>query len=230
MLLNNIFQAKFIERQNRFVGKWILNNQKILFHIGDTGRLAELLFPWNKILIQKMPSDGRKYPFRLIATKGLQNKFILLNSLLHSALIREYLQKQNISYQPEVIINNSKLDFLIANKIFVEVKWCSLIKKINNEFVWMFPDAPTKRWQKHLQELINLLQQWKECQIRFLLTNNVDKFCPNVHTDPEFSKLFYQFLQQGWKVNFLYARLEFKNNQVNISLHPQKVEILKKAY
>jgi DNA-binding sugar fermentation-stimulating protein len=69
-----------------------------------------------------MPSDGRKYPFRLIAAKGLQNKFILLNSLLHSALIREYLQKQNISYQPEVIINNSKLDFLIANKIFVEVK------------------------------------------------------------------------------------------------------------
>jgi len=94
----------------------------------------------------------------------------------------------------------------------------------------MFPDAPTKRWQKHLQELINLQQQWKECQIRFLLTNNVDKFCPNVQTVPEFSKLFYKFLQQGWKVSFLYAKLEFKNNQVNISLHPQKVEILKKAY
>jgi DNA-binding sugar fermentation-stimulating protein len=45
MILNNIYETKFIERQNRFVGKGILNNQEILFHIGDTGRLAELLFP-----------------------------------------------------------------------------------------------------------------------------------------------------------------------------------------
>jgi hypothetical protein len=26
----------------------------------------------NEILVQKIPSDGRKYPFRLIAAKGLE--------------------------------------------------------------------------------------------------------------------------------------------------------------
>jgi DNA-binding sugar fermentation-stimulating protein len=40
----------------------------------------------------------------------------LLNSLLHSALIREYLQKQGISYQAEVEVGNSKIDFYIENQ------------------------------------------------------------------------------------------------------------------
>ena len=226
MQLDNIFKAKFLERKNRFVGTWILNGKEIQFHIWDTGRLQELLFPGNNILVQKMPSDGRKYPFRLISAKGLKGYFILLNSLLHSALIREYLQKQNISYQAEVEVWNSKIDFYIENQWFVEIKGCSLIKNINWEFIWMFPDAPTTRWQKHLKELINLIKQGKQAQIWFLLTNNINKFRPNIDTDPIFSELFYEFLGLDWKVKFLYAKLDYYNNKVNLNLSEQKVKIL----
>ena len=226
MQLTNIFKAKFLERKNRFVGSGLLNGKKIQFHIWDTGRLQELLFPENEILIQKMPSDGRKYPFRLISAKGLKWEFILLNSLLHSALIREYLQKQGISYQAEVEVRNSKIDFYIENQWFVEIKGCSLIKKVNWEFIGMFPDAPTTRWQKHLQELINLAKQGKQAQIWFLLTNNVDKFQPNIDTDPVFSKLFFEFLHYGWKVKFLYARLDFQGSKVNLEVLDKKVDIV----
>ena len=226
MQLNNISKAKFLERKNRFVGIWLLDWKEIQFHIWDTGRLQELLFLNNEILIQKMPVDWRKYPFSLISAKGLQWDFILLNSLLHSALIREYLQKQNISYKPEVEVWNSKIDFYIEKQWFVEIKGCSLIKAINWEFVGMFPDAPTTRGQKHLQELINLVKQNKQAQIWFLLTNNVNKFKPNIDTDPLFSKLFYEFLHCGWKVKFLYARLDFQDNKVNLEVLDKKVDIV----
>jgi len=226
MQLNNISKAKFLERKNRFVGIWLLDWKEIQFHIWDTGRLQELLFSNNEILIQKMPVDWRKYPFRLISAKGLQWNFILLNSLLHSALIREYLQKQNISYKPEVEVWNSKIDFYIENQWFVEIKGCSLIKNINWEFIGMFPDAPTTRGQKHLQELIKLVKQGKQAQIWFLLTNDVNKFKPNIETDPVFSKLFYEFFNLWGKFKFLYAKLDYYNNQVKINVKEQKVEIL----
>jgi sugar fermentation stimulation protein A len=226
MILDNIFSAKFLSRKNRFVWEWILDDEIIKFHIWDTGRLQEVLFPQNEILLQKMPFDGRKYLFRLISAKWLKWNFILLNSLLHSALIREYLQKQKISYIPEVKVWGSKIDFIIKNEVFVEVKWCSLIKNINGEFVAMFPDAPTIRWQKHIQELINLLKWWKQAQIWFLLTNNVNKFKPNTDTDSVFSNLFYNFLNLGWKVKFLYAKLDYWNNQVKINIEDKKVKIL----
>jgi len=226
MKLENIYCAKFLERKNRFVWKWILNNQEVLFHIADTWRLKELLFNQNEILLQKLDWP-RKYKYRLISAKWLQWKFILLNSLLHSKLVREYLVLKNIEFKPEVVYNDSKLDFLVDNKIYVEVKGCSLIQKINNEFVWMFPDAPTKRWQKHLKELINLIKNWKQAQIWFLLTNNVSFFTPNYKTDPVFSNLFYQFVNLWWSVKFLYANLNYKKSIVDIFLTEKNVALLK---
>jgi len=198
MRLNNIFLVKFIERKNRFVWEGLLNWEKVLFHIWDTGRLQELLFKNNDILVQKMPDDGRKYQYRLVAAKWLQWEFILLNSLLHSALVREYLKENKLNYKAEVQVWESKIDFYIENIWFVEIKGCSLIKNINWEFIWMFPDAPTIRWQKHLKELLELKKQWKQAELWFLLTNNVNKFQANTETDPKFSELFYKFVSMWW--------------------------------
>ena len=226
MILENVFEVDFLERENRFVWVWLLNNKKIKFHIWDTWRLKELLFKWNKILVQKLSWWNRKYNFRLIWAKGLLWDYILLNSLLHSALIREYLTNKWISFKPEIKVGDSKIDFLIEDNLYVEIKGCSLIKKENWKFIAMFPDAPTTRWQKHLQELIQLTKNWKKAQIWFLLTNNVNIFKLNIETDPKFSKLFYEFLNLWWKVDFLYCKLEYKENRVSLVLNKKEVEIL----
>jgi DNA-binding sugar fermentation-stimulating protein len=47
-----------------------------------------------------------------------------------------------------------------------------------------------------LQELIKIKKETDfDAEILFLLTNNVEKFAPNSETDPDFAKLFYEFLK-----------------------------------
>ena len=227
MILNNVIEATFLERQNRFVWLWKIDNQLVKFHIWDTGALPNLLFAWNKILLQNLSWWKRKYNFRLIASKWILWNYILTNSLLHSALVREYLDKQNILYKPEVFVWNSRIDFLLEGETYVEIKWCTLFKKVNNEIFWMFPDAPTTRWQKHLQELIQLRKQGINTQIWFLLSEKIDKFMPNFEIDKNFSLLFNDFLFTWWKVNFLYANLRFYGRNLELSLGKlTNVEIL----
>ena len=240
MILNNVYEAKFVERLNRFVWKGILDWKETLFHIGDTGRLTELLTNWNEILIQRLEWNKRKYNFRLIGAKNLVNDWILLNSLLHSKLVEQYLQNLSIKYKKEVKVWDSRIDFLLIKEkefVFVEVKWCSLMKKLDDldiqtknlilvdkfwykNFVGLFPDAPTERGVKHLTELINLLKEWKRAEIWFLMMNKVKYFAPNIKTHPEFGVVFDRFLKSWGKVRFFQVILNFDLNkkQVKISL------------
>ncbi len=220
MIIKNINKAIFLKRLNRFVWKWLLNWKEILFHIWDTGRLWELLKENNKILIEKLTNTPkRKYSLRLISALNPNWNFVLVNSLLHSKLVEEYLKANKIPYQKEVKIWNSRIDFLLNKNIFVEIKWCSLI-------IWdtgLFPDAPTKRWTKHLEELIKILKNWGKAEIRFLAVDNIKYFSPNKETDPQFSKSFYNFLNNWGKVNFLKVNLSFLDNStLNVNLEKLK--------
>jgi len=67
----------------------------------------------------------------------------------------------------------------------------------------------------------------KKAELWFLLTNNVNKFTPNFEIDKKFSEKFYKFLENNWKVKFLYVILEFEENIVKLSLKERKIEILK---
>jgi len=222
MILNNIIQAKFIEKENRFVWIWKIDNKNIKFHIWDTGRLKELLFNWNDILVEKLEEKAdRKYNYRLICAKWLLWDFVLVNSLLHSNLIVEYFKNQNIDFKREIKYWDSRIDFLIWNT-FIEVKWVSLLEKENNEYIAKFPDAPTTRWQKHLQELIGINKIWKyKAKILFLFTNNVNKFKTNSKIDKKFSELFYKFIKFWWEVDFLFAKC-------NLRWSSLKIEVFKK--
>ncbi len=222
MILKNIYPAIFFNRINRFVWDWQLGQKNIQFHIWDTGRLSELLFSWNEILLQKLPENiNRKYLYRLIGVKNIHGNRSLLNSLLHSRLVEEYLKSYGLPYQKEIqIASGSRIDFLIDWKILVEIKGCSLIKW-NTGY---FPDAPTSRGVKHLQHLIKYLNQWKEAQVWFLLTNKVQFFAPNSQTDPQFALVFKKFLQSGGKIKFLDIKLIFDKNkkQVKVWLEENK--------
>ena len=218
MILDNIFEGTFVVRKNRFVWIWRINNQEIQFHIWDTGRLTNLLTKWNDILLQKMPSNGRKYNFRLIASRWLLKNYVLTNSLLHSALVREYLKNKWFEYKPEVKVGSSRLDFLVNEKIYVEIKWCTLFRKVNDDIVGLFPDAPTARGRKHLQELIQLIKSGLNSEIWFLLAQPANKFSPNCEIDKHFAQLFKTFISLGWKVRFFEIKLIYDDRNVELKL------------
>jgi sugar fermentation stimulation protein A len=89
---------------------------------------------------------------------------------------------------PEYTLGPSRFDFLCVDakkrKHLVEVKACSLIEY----GIAMFPDAPSGRALKHLEELAELTRLGYRCHVLFVIVHSKPSvFIPNLHTDPEFA-------------------------------------------
>ena len=92
-------------------------------------------------------------------------------------------------YKREVKYGNSRFDFKTWNNeddyCFVEVKGVTL-----EEDGWgYFPDAPTERGAKHINELIEVVGEGSRGVILFLIQHpSINGFTPNWRTDPKFSQ------------------------------------------
>jgi len=200
----------FLERINRFVGLVNITSPRkigeVKVHIHDSGRLGELLFHGNEVLLKRaVSSQKRKTEWDLIASK-FENQWVLTNSGLHRR-IAESIFKKGIPFgplaemKPEVKINESRLDFLLKTQneesIWVETKGCTLTEN----GVALFPDAPTSRGRKHVEELITLAREGKRTAIVFLVMRKDSRcFMPNTRTDPEFGRVFFEAVREGVEV------------------------------
>jgi sugar fermentation stimulation protein A len=82
----------------------------------------------------------------------------------------------------------SRFDFLCIGskglRHLVEVKACSLVEY----GAAMFPDAPSARALKHLEELAALSREAYRCHVLFVILHGAPGvFIPNLHTDPAFA-------------------------------------------
>jgi len=88
--------------------------------------------------------------------------------------------------KPETKYGSSRFDFYVEarkRKIFIEVKGVTL----EEEDVVMFPDAPTERGVKHLNELTRCVQDGYEAQVIFVVQmGDVLYFTPNIKMHPAF--------------------------------------------
>lgn len=102
--------------------------------------------------------------------------------------------------KPETTFGSSRFDFYIEagdRKIFMEVKGCTL----ENDGVCMFPDAPTERGVKHINELIKCIGSGHEGYILFVIQmKGVKYFTPNKKTHPEFAEALKNAAEKGVNV------------------------------
>lgn len=192
MLYSNIQQGYFLSRPNRFIAHVEINGVKEVCHVKNTGRCRELLTKRAVVYVQQHDDSKRKTKYSLIAVrKG--NLLINMDSQAPNKAVVEWLtEKQPFGeirvMKPECRHGNSRFDFYLETekrKIFIEVKGVTL----ENDGIAMFPDAPTARGVKHLQELTNCLQQGYEAAAIFVIQFTGAKlFKPNYATHPEFAK------------------------------------------
>ncbi|WP_270740034.1 DNA/RNA nuclease SfsA [Massilioclostridium coli] len=205
MHYQNIQQAVFLERPNRFIAHILVEGKEQLCHVKNTGRCKELLIPNTTIYVQHHDNPNRKTKYSLIAVqKG--ELLINMDSQVPNQIVAEWLKTGKLFpdlklVKPETVFGSSRFDFYLETsqkKIFMEVKGCTL----EQNGVVMFPDAPTQRGVKHIQELILAKQQGYDAYLIFVIQmKGARYFTPNRLTHPEFADVLLQAEKAG--VNIL---------------------------
>ncbi|NLJ57894.1 MAG: DNA/RNA nuclease SfsA [Tissierellia bacterium] len=201
MIYDNIRKAKFIDRPNRFIANIEIDGKIEACHVRNTGRCRELLIKGAEIYVQESNNSNRKTNYSLISVyKG--ERLINIDSQAPNKVFHEYLLNgglfQNITtIKAESKYNNSRFDFYIeadGKKSFVEVKGVTLEEK----GVAMFPDAPTERGLKHLNELGKCLDEGYEAYVCFMVQmKDVLYFTPNYKTHREFGERLKDIMKKG---------------------------------
>ena len=201
MKYKNIHKGKFKNRPNRFIAEVEIDGVINTVHVKNTGRCKELLTENATVILEKSDNPLRKTQYDLVAVyKG--DRLINMDSQAPNIVFGEYLKKNELiknvtKIKPEHKFNNSRFDFYVEaenRKIFAEVKGVTL----EEDNIVMFPDAPTERGLRHIQELIKACKQGYEAYCVFIVQmNNVKYFTPNVKTQPEFAQALITAQNQG---------------------------------
>ena len=211
-------EAVFRERPNRFVGvvdipSIELSQERI--HVHDPGRLTELLYPGNRVLLKREDKPTRKTKWDLIAARW-EDRWILVHSGYHRAITEKVLSDPNLcpfgplkEIRAEVKVGRSRMDFLVTGidgiKTLVEVKGCTLTV----DGVALFPDAPTERGTRHLETLMQEMGEgMKTAVIILIFRKDSTCFRPNEATDPTFAETFRKAREAGVEIHPLVLSYE----------------------
>lgn len=196
LLKPNLYTGK-----NRFVIQVALDEpQKV--YLPNPGRLRELLLPGTTILLRRAQLPTRKTGYDAIAVrhKGL---WVCIDSRIPNQVILQELLRGRIpkfknytEIRPEYQFGDSRFDFLLedGHNCMLEVKGCTLVRKK----LALFPDAPTERGTRHLNNLVRAVQEGYRACILFLVQRpDAESFSPNDKTDPDFAEALRYALASG---------------------------------
>lgn len=233
MIIKNIIAGKFVDRPNRFTVTFKHENELHDAHLRDPGRLKELLIPGVDLILRPAINTAkRKTKFDVIGVLR-DDLWILINSGFHSDMAADLINSQIISEfkgfhieKREYTYGKSRIDFLLSNddnkKMLLEVKGCTLVYDGNA----MFPDAPTERGKRHVEELIYAKNEGLEASILFLITCEDAKcFYPHLEMDPNFSNALKEAYNAGVNIVAYSFKSSLKKNVLEIKPF-KKIEVL----
>ena len=222
--MTDLVKGIFRNRANRFIVEVELDGEIVRAHLPNTGRCKELLI--DGVTVYLKPSDNpnrkTKYSLYLVENNGaLVAMFSQQANRIVFDAIKENKIKELSGYsilESEKTIGNSRIDIYLANEdksskddgedsnnegfsvmdeTYVEVKSVTLIK----DGVAQFPDAPTERGRKHLEELISLKKEGIRAVVFFLIEHpNGNSFRPNWENDPKFSQTLKKAYSEGVEI------------------------------
>ncbi len=191
MIYENVREAVFLSRPNRFIAHVALDGEEQVCHVKNTGRCRELLIPGAAVYVQRAANPLRKTAWDLIAVRKGE-RLINMDASAPNAVFSEWLRAGGPGFVPELIRpecvhGDSRFDFYLEHagrRIFAEVKGVTL----EEDGVVCFPDAPTARGVKHLRGLKACVEKgWEAWAVFIVQMRGVRYFEPNRRTDPAFA-------------------------------------------
>ncbi len=235
-----LIEGVFLKRYKRFFadveipvelpGKTSTEKRVEVAHVANTGSLKSVNNPGSRCLVSPASNPERKLRYSLEAIQAPSGAWVGVNTSLPNQLVREAFEAQRIAhwkmfdgFQGEVKINKeTRLDALLTRgekKHYVEVKNVTLAEGT----AALFPDAVTERGQKHLRELMSLVQQGHSAEIFFTVQrSDCLEFRPADQIDADYGKL----LREAAKVGVIISAHVIRLTPNEIVLTEQKLKVV----
>jgi len=213
MKLGELIPAKFIQRLNRFVCTVKLEDREETALLRNTGRLKELLLEGVRVYVRRKDRGKHKLELVLVET---EKSLVCVDSHLPPLLLEEYLRSSGSPWEVETLkreykAGNSRFDLLLNDRTLIETKSVNLVVGSTA----MFPDAPTARGRRHIEELMSLSNLYEPAVVFIIQREDALNFSPNRKTDPEFSKALEEFYRRGHTVKAFLCKVSLKEIKVD---------------
>lgn len=218
MKYEKIIKGQFISRPNRFIADVKLNHSGEITraHVKNTGRCRELLLPGATVYLEDFTDrmGTRKMAYSLIGVEKVlpdgQVLMINMDSQAPNKVAAEGLVSGRIilpgmgqltEIRAEKTYGDSRFDFYVEDidgrRGFIEVKGVTLEE---NGLV-RFPDAPTERGVKHVNELIRARAEGYMAYVLFIVQmEGMRLFMPNDETHRAFGDALRQAAAAGVEI------------------------------
>jgi sugar fermentation stimulation protein A len=204
-------KATLIKRYKRFLADVTLADGTITtIHVANTGAMSGCAEPGDTVWYSTSTNAKRKYPLSWELTQTQADHYICVNTIRANALAEEAIKSGIVSeltgynkIQREVKYGNenSRIDLMLSEgdkpDAFVEVKSATLLQESQG----YFPDAVTVRGQKHLRELITIVESGRRAILLFaVLHTGITSVQAAAHIDPKYAAMLDQAKASGVEV------------------------------
>jgi sugar fermentation stimulation protein A len=163
-------------------------------YLPNSGRLPGLLVPGGRVFVKKAKRAGRRTQYDMVMAL-VQNGLVCVDSRAANGVFCEAIQEGKLDefhgysvLRREASYGGSRLDFLLSRgseKCYVEVKSVTLVE----EGKALFPDAPTLRGTRHLEELVRAREEGYRAAVVFVVQRgDANRFSSNDSIDATFAK------------------------------------------
>ena len=211
MKYGRVTTGTFLARPNRFLARVQISGGEEVCHVKNTGRCRELLVPGAGLVLEIHDNPKRKTAYSVIGVyKG--NTLINMDSQAPNQAAYEWVKEgadgifgKVTEVKRERTYGESRFDLYLEaqsedgalRRIFMEVKGVTL----ENDGVARFPDAPTERGVKHLEELEACQKDgYVACILFVVQMKGIHRLEPNRQTHAAFADALKRAEESGVKV------------------------------
>jgi len=198
-----LIAGRFVRRDNRFRVTVESEGQPVAVHLPNSGRLTELLIPGRPCWLVPCSGPRRKTRFDLKLVE-YADVLVSVDARLPNHLFAEALKagrlapfQDYVHFEREVRLGDSRLDFRLSmpdGVCWVEIKSVTLVE----EGAACFPDAPTARGARHVQELTTAVGRGEQAAIVFIVQRpDARCFVPHDSADPAFGAVLREAASAG---------------------------------
>ena len=219
-----LIHGRLIKRYKRFLADVLLDDgTEVVAHCTNSGSMRSCLEKGADVYLTPVNNPKRKTRFTWEMIK-INNGWVGINTGNPNKLAFKAICEETIpglagftNVRREVKFGDSRFDVFAENdteKCFIEVKNVTLKE---GDFAF-FPDAVTKRGQKHLKTLMNVKEQGMRAVMLYIIQRtDVKYFSPAKEIDPDYTKMLKKAYKAGVEIIPIQAMVT-----------PEKIKLVKK--